>query len=271
MSSSESDVRFAGNMTFLAVFGPLSVMFMLAVRFFLNPLAVFLFCLVHYVVLSLLGSVMTETIGGFLGFLFLLWAYSYFLLGAFNLAMGPFESVENGVLVWAIRNLGVAGQVYYFVQRGFVLIAFGALSLIAAARGEQSGDAAFATLAVLTAIQAGVFWVYHTRHPIGVFLDFWGRPRPELMDGHDSTEEALAHLVASTTGTSGRPAAGEGWADPVVPTSLAAFDGATPLALTGRDGRRRTALVAGDGSVLLQTASGPRVFENEVRARAFIA
>lgn len=272
----DRDYRFAGNMTSAAMFGPLAVTVMLIVRFFLSPLAVALFCLVHFVVLYMLGSVMTQSIGGTLGFLFGIWVYSYILVGSFRSFMGPFESFENGILIWAVTTAGVTGRIYYFVQRCFVLIVFGGAAVVDLVNGNVSGNETLAVLMFLSSIQAAVFWVYHTRHPIGVLLDFWGHPRPAMMDGFTSADEALNHHREAVERRHGGHAeapmdSAPSGAAPIEAGTMEEFADATPLTLVGRGGKTRKAMLAPDGRVLLETVTGPKVFMSEDRARAYIA
>lgn len=193
--SSDSDAKSTASIVFWIVLGPLTVMFMLAMRFLLSPLAVALFVLVHVVILTLVSNAIdNQSVGAVLGFLFVVWLYSYFLVGAFDLVMGIFQSVEDGVLVWAIKNLGVAGQAYYFLQRFLITLMFLPGIIYGLATNEMTGNAALAWVMILMMVQAIVVWVYHTRHHLGIFLDFWGRPRPELLEIDSDPDAALDHL-----------------------------------------------------------------------------
>jgi len=193
--SSDNDARFAGNMVFWIVLGPLAVMFMLAMRFLLSPLAVALFALAHGVLIFLaITAIGPDAVGAMIAFFFALWVYSYFLMGAFDVVMGIFQSVEDGVLVWAIKNLGIVGQIYYFVQRFLITLLFLPLNIFQLATNHTTVNATLAWLSVLFLVQAIILWVYHTRHHLGIFLDFWGRPRPELLEIDSDPDAALDHL-----------------------------------------------------------------------------
>lgn len=193
--SSDNDAKFAGNTIFWILLGPVAVMFMLATRFLISPLAVALFLIAHGLVIVLItNAIGSDSIGGMIGFFFALWLYSYFLMGAFDVVMGIFQSAEDGVLVWAIKNLGIFGQVYYFVQRFLISLFFLPIFILGLATGEVTGNAALAWLSVVGLVQAVILWVYHTRHHLGVFLDFWGRPRPELLEIDSDPDAALDQL-----------------------------------------------------------------------------
>lgn len=193
--SSDHDARAAGNNVFWILLGPLTVTFMLATRFLISPLAVALFLIAHGVVIALaLMAIGPDSIGGTIAFFFALWVYSYFLMGGFDTVMGIFQAVEDGVLVWAIKNLGVVGQIYYFVQRFLITLLFLPLNIFRLATDQTTVNASLAWLSVLFLVQAIILWVYHTRHHLGIFLDFWGRPRPELLEIDSDPDAALEQL-----------------------------------------------------------------------------
>ncbi|MCC5969932.1 MAG: hypothetical protein JJU15_08275 [Pararhodobacter sp.] len=193
--SSDHDAKFAGNTMFWILLGPLAVTFMLAMRFLLSPLAVALFALAHGLVIFLaINAIGPDAVGAMIAFFFALWVYSYFLLGGFDMVMGIFQSVEDGVLIWAIKNLGIFGQIYYFIQRFLITLLFLPLNIYQLATDHTTTNAALAWLSVLFLVQAIILWVYHTRHHLGIFLDFWGRPRPELLEIDGDPDAALDQL-----------------------------------------------------------------------------